>query len=134
MSTVVAFILASLDYTVAKHGNRGSRKPNGSFDLLEAIGIPIDLNGKQLSELLENSNLCFIYARAFHPAVKNVANARKMVGRRTIFNLAGPLSNPANIKHQIIGTIDQNSFELLLSVAKNSGRDSCIAVTGHPGY
>lgn len=133
VSTVVAFILAALGLTVAKHGNRGSRKPNGSFDLLERIGIPIDLDGEQLSNLLEDTNLSFIFARRFHPAVKNVANARKMVGKRTIFNLAGPLSNPANIKYQIIGTVDPLSINLLLSTARSIGREYCIAVSGHPG-
>lgn len=72
VSTSVAFILASLGVNVAKHGNRGSRKPNGSFDLLEELGINIDLNGNQLSDLLDKTNLAFVYARKFHTAMKNV--------------------------------------------------------------
>lgn len=132
VSTAVAFILASMNIKVAKHGNRGSRKANGSFDLLEMLEIPIDLDGERLSYLLEKTNLAFIYARKFHPAMKNVANARKIAGRRTIFNLAGPLSNPANIHDQIIGTIDRNLFDTILKTSKTVGRKKCLTVSGHP--
>ena len=133
VSTAVAFILASVGLRVAKHGNRGSRKPNGSFDLLEILEIPIDLDGEQLSEILEETNLAFIYARKFHPAMKHVARARKIAERRTIFNLAGPLSNPANVKNQVIGTIDTKFFELLLTASRALGRGKSLVVSGHPG-
>lgn len=133
ISTAVAFILASLGIKVAKHGNRGSRKPNGSFDLLENLGIPIDLNGDRLSDLLNKTNLAFVFANKFHPAMKNVTNARKIANQRTIFNLAGPLSNPANIKKQIIGTIDKSHFDLLLKTSISIGREKCLVVSGEPG-
>lgn len=133
VSTAVAFILASIGLRVAKHGNRGSHKSNGSFDLLEALGIPINLNGDQLSEILEKTGLAFLFAGKFHPAMKNVANARRIAEQRTIFNLAGPLSNPANINKQVIGTTDAGFFELLLESSKAVGRDKCLVVSGHPG-
>lgn len=132
ISTAVAFIIAALGIKVAKHGNRGSRKPNGSFDLLEELGIPIDLNGDNLSDLLEKTNLAFIFARKFHPAMKNVASARKIANRRTIFNFAGPLSNPANITNQVIGTVDNSCLDLLLKSSKAIGREKCLIVSGHP--
>jgi anthranilate phosphoribosyltransferase len=133
VSTVAAFILGTLGVKICKHGNRGSRKPNGSFDFIEELGIPIDLNGDCLSILLEKTNIAFIYARKFHPVMKNVVNARKLAGCRTIFNLAGPLSNPANIENQIIGTVNKKYFETLLSTARILNRKKCIAVAGEPG-
>ena len=132
VSTAVAFILASLGIKVAKHGNRGSRKANGSFDLLEMLEIPIDLGGEKLSELLEKTNLAFVFARRFHPAMRNVALARQIAGRRTIFNWAGPLSNPAHIQNQIIGTIDKSFFNTILATCNILGRNKFLVVSGHP--
>jgi len=133
VSTAVAFILGTLGIKICKHGNRGSRKPNGSFDFIEELGIPIDLNGECLSILLEKTNIAFIYARKFHPAMKNVVNARRLAGCRTIFNLAGPLSNPANIEHQIIGTVNKKYFSTLLKTARMLNRKKCITISGEPG-
>ncbi|MBU2530800.1 MAG: anthranilate phosphoribosyltransferase [Elusimicrobia bacterium] len=133
VSTVVAFILASLGVKVAKHGNRGSHRPNGSFDFLEELGINIDVDGYVLSECLEKTNLAFIFARKFHPAMKMVAKARKIVDHRTIFNLAGPISNPANIKKQVVGTADKNMVDLLVKTGRLIGREECLVVSGHPG-
>jgi len=133
VSTASAFILASLGIKIAKHGNRGSTKPNGSFDLLEELGIPIDLDGAALSACLEETGLAFINARKFHPAMKEVATARKLAGRRSIFNLAGPLSNPANITKQVIGTVDEKFMQILRDTAKAIGRETCLVVTGFPG-
>ncbi|NRA37776.1 MAG: anthranilate phosphoribosyltransferase, partial [Planctomycetes bacterium] len=103
VSTTVAFICAAHGIPVAKHGNRGSQRANGSFDLLDVLGIPFDFNGEQLKSVLEQTNLCFLFARSMHPAVGKVVPYRKAAGRRSIFNLAGPLANPADISHQIIG-------------------------------
>jgi anthranilate phosphoribosyltransferase len=133
VSTATAFILASLGVNIAKHGNCGSTRPNGSFDLLEELGIPIDLDGSALSACLEETGLAFIYARKFHPAMKEVAAARKLAGRRSIFNLAGPLSNPANITKQVIGTVDEKLMQILRDTAKAIGREACLVVTGFPG-
>lgn len=131
VSTTVAFILASLGIKVAKHGNRGSRKPNGSFDFLEELGVNIDVGGDVLSKCLDEISLAFIFARKFHPAMRAVAEARKMVGHRTIFNLAGPISNPANIRTQIIGTVDVDGLNLFVDVGKIIGR-KILVVSGHP--
>lgn len=132
VSTSAAFILASLGIKVAKHGNRGSNKRNGSFDLLEELGINIEADGSVLSDCLENINLAFIYARKFHPAMKKAAEARKLVGCRTIFNLAGPISNPANIRKQIIGTADTTLIDVLIKTGLIIGREKHLIVSGYP--
>lgn len=133
VSTSVAFIVACFDVKLAKHGNKGSRQPNGSFDLLEHLGIAIDLNGEQLAECLEKHNLAFVYARNAHPAMKHVAEARKEVQGRTIFNLAGPLSNPTQVQSQVIGTADPKIQMTLLEAAKLLGRQNVAVVYGEPG-
>ncbi len=133
VSTAVAFVLGALGVKVAKHGNRGSKRPNGSFDLLEVLGINIDLDGERLSEILDETDLAFVYARRFHTAMRNVVNARQLANRRTIFNLAGPISNPANVTHQIIGVTDRNSISTMLNTLSLLNRERGVVVSGHPG-
>lgn len=132
VSTSVAFIVSCFDLKVAKHGNKGSKKPNGSFDLLEGLCIPIDLNGEQIADCLNKVNLSFIFARKAHPAMRNVAEARKQIQGRTIFNLAGPLSNPTKIISQVIGTAEKKMQQPLLEVAQLLGRKSISVVFGEP--
>ena len=91
VSTAVAFVLAAGGIRVAKHGNRGSRRPNGSFDLLDSLNCPFAFKAKQLAEIFERTGLCFIYARGYHPMMKAVVGARTLANRRTIFNMAAPL-------------------------------------------
>lgn len=133
VSTSVAFLVSCLGVPIAKHGNKGSRRPNGSFDLLERLGIPIELDGGQLAHLLETTNLAFIYARRAHPALQHVAEARRQIEGRTIFNLAGPLSNPTNVRCQLIGTADPAIQARLLEAARLMGRREAAVVHGAPG-
>lgn len=133
VSTTVAFVCASAGIPVAKHGNRGSKRPNGSFDLLEALGVPFELTPTQEAELQKETGVCFIFARSHHPAVGKVVPYRKAAGGRTIFNLAGPLSNPAEIKHQIIGTINEATAKIVAAALAELKSEGAFVVYGEPG-
>lgn len=132
VSTAVAFILAASGIVVAKHGNRGSRAPNGSFDLLEALGVPVELASASVARCLEQTGLAFLYARTFHPALKRMAEPRTLAARRTIFNLAGPLSNPTQVRTQVVGTPSRNDAHVVAKCLHLMGR-SGIALVGHSG-
>jgi anthranilate phosphoribosyltransferase len=133
VSTTVAFVLASLNVPVCKHGNRGSQKGNGSFDLLEALGLPIDLNAEEQVQRFKDHGLCFLFARAHHPTVKAVGPARAQLGRRTIFNLVGPLCNPSKTERQVLGVSDPKLGPLMIEALKALGRKSAMVVWGEPG-
>ena len=133
ISTLSAFILASGGVKVIKHGNKGSRCPNGSFDLLEKLECPFDLSAGKQKEVFDATNLCFVFARKYHPAMKKVVPARKKAGRRTIFNIIGPLCNPAQPYYQIIGTTDHEKAKLIAQVLAQSDRKKCLVVVGEPG-
>ncbi len=103
ISTTAAFVVAASGGTVAKHGNRSSSGISGSADIFEALGYNLDATSDRLDDMLCRHGICFMYAPKFHPAMKHVAAARRELGRRTIFNLLGPLANPARVQHQLIG-------------------------------
>src|SRR5690606_16541501 len=128
-----AFILAAGGVAVAKHGNRGSSRSNGSFDLLDALEIPYLHNPEALVRLQRECRLCFLFARAVHPAVAAVAPYRKGAGRRTIFNLAGPLANPARPGQQIIGVINERSGRVIAEALRLLGVRRACVVWGGPG-
>jgi anthranilate phosphoribosyltransferase len=133
VSTTVAFILAAAGIPVAKHGNKGSRRPNGSFDLLDGLGIPYALSAESLARLHRDTGICFLFARALHPAVAAVAPARKAAGRRTIFNLAGPLANPCRPTVQLIGTIDARTSAVVASALVDLRCPRACVAWGEPG-
>lgn len=133
ISTLSAFILASGGIKVIKHGNKGSRRPNGSFDLLEKLECPFDLSENKQEEVFNETNLCFVFARKFHPAMKKVVPARKKAGRRTFFNIIGPLCNPAQPYYQIIGTTEHTKANLIAEVLAQSDRKKSLVVVGEPG-
>lgn len=133
VSTTVAFIVAAAGIVVAKHGNRGSKRPNGSFDLLDALGVPFDLSPEQQAELQQESGVCFLFARSHHPAVGKVVPYRKAAGGRTIFNLAGPLANPAPIRHQVIGTVDSTTARIVADALARLNEAGSLVIWGHPG-
>ena len=133
ISTAIAFIVGCFGTPIAKHGNRGSRKANGSFDLLEALGIPIDLGGEQVAQCLRRTGIGFIFAHRFHPVMGKVAPARKIAKRRTVFNLAGPLSNPTQVDVQIVGTANRDMGPVLAEICLRLGRRRGYIVWGTPG-
>lgn len=133
VSTAAAFVVASCGVVVAKHGNRGSRRPNGSFDLLEKLGIPVELPPELVEESLREVGIGFIFARAYHPVMKRVANARQVAGRRTIFNLVGPLANPARVSCQLVGTADVSKTRVLAEALQLLKKERALVVYGEPG-
>ncbi len=113
ISTAVAFVLAGCGIKVAKHGNKGVSSKSGSSDVLQELGINV-LSDNYLDALQDDEcNICFLFAPKFYPAMKNVAPVRAKLGRRTIFNVLGPLLNPLKVKHQIIGVYDKALIEPL---------------------
>ncbi|PCJ63357.1 MAG: anthranilate phosphoribosyltransferase [Planctomycetota bacterium] len=133
IGTTVAFILASGGYPVAKHGNRGSKRPNGSFDLLEKLDVFFETTPEQEEKLFDKLGLVFLFARTHHPGMKYVGPARAKLGKRSIFNIIGPLCNPANVQYQMVGVSDESIGEKLINVLKNLGRKRAIVVYGEPG-
>jgi anthranilate phosphoribosyltransferase len=103
ISTAAALVAAAAGVKVAKHGNRGVTSKCGSADVLEALGIPVELSPEMAAECLRQTGFMFLYAPALHPAMKRVQSVRRALGFRTIFNLAGPLANPAGAKAQVVG-------------------------------
>jgi anthranilate phosphoribosyltransferase len=133
VSTTSAFILAGAGIPVMKHGNKGSKRPNGSFDLLDQLGLRVNFTPEEQKEVYAETGLCFLFARMVHPAMKAVVGARKLAGRRTIFNIVGPLCNPVKPHFQVVGTIDQNIGRNLLAVMERQGRKGAMVVMGEPG-
>lgn len=133
ISTVAAFVLAASGVTIAKHGNRGQSGRCGSFDLLEALGLPIDLDSTIVTQTLSQLNLGFIYAPLYHPALKKLTALRKQIGTRTIFNLVGPLVNPARPSLQLLGTTSLATAEKIVAALKMLGATRACVVAGSDG-
>jgi len=119
ISTASALVLASMGNKVAKHGNRSVSSRSGSADVLEFLKININLEPKEVEESIKTNNFAFMFAPNYHSAMKNVANARKELKKRTIFNLLGPLCNPANVNRQCIGVFSLDVLEKYIKVLKN---------------
>lgn len=133
VSTTSAFVVAGCDVPVAKHGNRGISSKCGSADVLEELGICIDLNPEQAHKLLLKTNFTFLFAPLYHPAMKNVASIRKELKLRTIFNFLGPFVNPYQVKSQIIGVPGIEIAEKMSEVAKTLNYDHLLIVTSKDG-
>lgn len=133
ISTVAAFVVAGTGIMVAKHGNRGVSSKSGSADVLEALGININLTPSQVEECLQKLGIAFFFAPVFHPAMKHAIGPRREIGFRTIFNLLGPLTNPAGVKRQILGVYDPDITELITGVLKRLGAQNAMVVCGEGG-
>lgn len=133
ISTVAAFVVAGTGIMVAKHGNRGVSSKSGSADVLEALGININLFPSQVEECLQKLGIAFFFAPIFHPAMKHAIGPRREIGFRTIFNLLGPLTNPAGVKRQILGVYDPDITELIAGVLKRLGAQNAMVVCGEGG-
>lgn len=132
VSTTAAFIAAALGARVAKHGNRGSVKPNGSCDLLEVLGISLSALTGRAVESLETTGLTFLFARDWHPAFKAIAAARAEVGKPTVFNLLGPLLNPSQPANQLVGCGDPEIARVIAQTLSQLGVRALV-VTGSDG-
>jgi len=133
LSTAAAFVVAGAGVRVAKHGNRAVSSHAGSADLLEALGVKIELEPIQVRKCLVEAGFGFFFAPRFHPAMKNVAAARKKIGTRTLFNLLGPLTNPVNPLAQVIGVYDRQRMLLMAQVLRDLGSRHVFLVHGEDG-
>src|ERR1700693_362494 len=133
ISTCAAFIVAGAGVPVAKHGNRALSSKSGAADVLQALGVKIDLAPDQVGHCIHEAGIGFMFAPAHHPAMKNVGPTRVELGTRTIFNLLGPLSNPAGVKRQMIGAFSRQWIEPMAQVLKNLGSECVWVVHGSDG-
>ena len=134
VSTCAAFIAAGAGARVAKHGNRAMTSRCGSADVLEALGAKIDLTPYQVAECIERAGVGFMFAQAFHPAMKFVAPLRREIGIRTVFNILGPLTNPAGATHQVIGVPRPDLVEKIAAVLARLGAEHALVVHGEDGF
>jgi anthranilate phosphoribosyltransferase len=130
VSTGAAFVVAGAGYAVAKHGNRSVSSSCGSADVLEALGIPMELETRRAEECLNKIGLAFLFAPAFHPATKHAMPVRKELATRTIFNLLGPLSNPARPTAQLVGVYDPYWLKPMATTLQRLGCEAAYVVHG----
>ncbi|MFC1658248.1 anthranilate phosphoribosyltransferase [Candidatus Omnitrophota bacterium] len=130
ISTAAAFVAAGAGIAVAKHGNRSVSSKSGSADILEALGVNINMNKEISQQCLDDTGITFLFAQKFHPAMKYVMPARKAMGVRTIFNFLGPLSNPAGATHQLLGVYDSRWAHILAYALANLGIEHALVVHG----
>jgi len=133
ISTTSAIIVAAAGVPVAKHGNRGVSSQAGSADIAEALGIKIDLPPEKVERCLFETGFGFLFAPQFHPAMKFAIGPRREIGIRTIFNILGPLTNPANAKRQLLGVFRDDLTEVLAQVLCNLGSEYSMVVHGRDG-
>ena len=130
ISTTSSLVIAAGGVPVAKHGNRAASSKSGAADVLEALGVKITLTPERSAEILKKLNICFLFAQNYHIAMKYVAPIRKELGIRTVFNILGPLSNPAGANMELMGVYDQSLVEPLAQVMANLGVNRGMVVYG----
>jgi anthranilate phosphoribosyltransferase len=130
ISTTAAFVVAGCGVKVAKHGNRSASSHCGCADVLEALGVKIDAHPDIVEKCIKEIGIGFLFAPAFHSAMKYASSARKAVGAKTIFNILGPLSNPAGATHQVMGVCDAKLADVIAGVLKNLGTKKALVVCG----
>lgn len=130
ISTVAALIAVSAGATVAKHGSRSVSSQCGSADLLEALGFRIELPRETTEKLLDETHFAFLYAPLYHKAMKYVAPVRKELGIRTVFNMLGPLTNPAGVRRQVIGVYERGLTGILAQVLRELEAEHCVVLHG----
>ncbi|MBV9156713.1 MAG: anthranilate phosphoribosyltransferase [Acidobacteriaceae bacterium] len=133
VSTATAFVAAGAGLHVAKHGNRRISSQCGSADVLEALGIPVDLSAQQVSDSIHETGIGFLYAPLLHPAVKHAQEARLLLKGRTVFNLLGPLTNPVRARVQLIGAFSVRAAEMLAQASARLGIERAFVVHGADG-
>ena len=133
ISTAVAFVAAAAGVPVVKHGNRSVSSRSGSADVLEALGIPIHLDPKAVQESVRRHKFGFVFAPGYHQAMKHVVGPRRELGARTIFNILGPLANPAAVQGQVLGVFDGALTEVMAQVLRGLGVERAMVVHGLDG-
>jgi anthranilate phosphoribosyltransferase len=133
ISTVAAIVAAAAGAKVAKHGNRAVSSSCGSADVLAALGVSIDLDAAQMSEVLRRTGISFLFAPKLHPAMGAVASVRRELGMRTIFNVLGPLTNPAFARRQVLGVYSRHLVDVVARVLLALGAEHALVVHSHDG-
>lgn len=133
VSTAVSFVLAACGVPVAKHGNRAMSSNAGAADVLEALGCTLTISPDVLARCLETVGICFMFAQAHHPAMRHVAPVRRALGVRTVFNLLGPLSNPAGVRRQLLGVYDPKWLVPMAEAQKRLGAHAALIICGDDG-
>lgn len=133
ISTTASFVIAASGVVVAKHGNRSVSGISGSADIFEYFGYDLNMEPAQVQDIIEKFGIGFMFAPKFHPAMKNVAEARKALGTRTAFNLLGPLCNPAGVKHQLVGVYSKEYLSRVISLLESRGAESVMTVISADG-
>jgi anthranilate phosphoribosyltransferase len=133
ISTAVSFVVAGAGVPVAKHGNRSMSSKSGAADILEALGVKIDLVPEAAERTLREIGIVFLFAQTHHPAMRHVAKARQAIGKRTIFNLLGPLANPAGVKRQLVGVFAKEWLEPYAEALRALGCERAMVVHGRDG-
>lgn len=132
-STLCGFVLAAGGVKVAKHGNRSSTGRCGSADVLERLGVNIEITPEQVVQLLDEQGFAFMMAPKYHPAMRHAGPVRKQLGVRTSFNFLGPLANPAQVQFQVLGVSDKTRAPLMAATLASLGVERALVVTGHDG-
>ena len=133
ISTTAAFVVAAAGGNVAKHGNRSVSSKSGSADVLEAAGVKLELTSKQVAQCIEEIGIGFMFAPMHHSAMKYAIGPRRELGVRTLFNVLGPLTNPAGAKRQVMGVFSNDWLVTLATVLKNLGSEQVMIVHSHDG-
>ncbi len=133
ISTTASFVVAGAGVPVAKHGNRGASSKSGSADVLSALGVNLELTPEKVAQCIQNVGIGFMFAVAFHPAMKHAIGPRREMGVRTVFNVLGPLTNPANVRRQVMGVYAKNLTESIANVFKELGSEHVLVVHGEGG-
>ena len=133
VSTTVAFVLAGAGEKVAKHGNRSVSSRCGSADVLEHLGVKIELKPENSAKVLQKTGIAFLYAPIFHPALRYAGEVRKDLELRTVFNILGPLANPAGVAYQVLGVYDPRLTEKMAKALKEMGCKAALVVSGGDG-
>ncbi|WVN41994.1 anthranilate phosphoribosyltransferase [beta proteobacterium MWH-UniP1] len=133
ISTAAMFVAAAAGANIAKHGGRSVSSTSGSADILEALGANIHLPPAQVAKSIQQSGIGFMFAPNHHPAMKHIAPVRKELGVRTVFNILGPLTNPADAKHQLMGVFHIELVGIIAEVLRKLGSDHVLVVHGHGG-
>ena len=133
ISTTASFVVAAAGGYVAKHGNRSSSGVSGSADVFEYFGYDLNKEPAEIADILEKHRICFMFAQKFHPAMRHVSPARKQLGKRTAFNLLGPLSNPAGVKNQLVGVFSADYLARLPAILKRKGSENVMTVRSDDG-
>lgn len=133
ISTTSAFVIAAAGIPVAKHGNRSVSSKSGAADVLESLGVNLTIDVEREQRVLDETKMCFLFAQSHHASMKNVAPVRKEMGERTMFNILGPLTNPADSSFQLLGVYDVSLVEKLAKVLNNLGVKRGFAVCGSDG-